>query len=106
MICLRCNYKTLVNQKKTKGEAEKSLYLEKAQKIREQMKCDFETAPNTPNIECLSFDLEKTLPLPRIPTNVIFYKRQLWLYNSGIHSASDDVRHCYVWVEGEAGRGA
>uniref|UniRef100_A0A2H1WU84 SFRICE_036916 n=1 Tax=Spodoptera frugiperda TaxID=7108 RepID=A0A2H1WU84_SPOFR len=54
--------------------------------MREQMKCDFETAQNTLNIECLSFDLEKILPLPRIPTN-------LWLYNSGIHSASDDVGH-------------
>lgn len=70
------------------------------------MNSDFEDARNMSTIECLTFDLEKTLPLPRIPTNVAFYKRQLWLYNSGIHSASNDIGHCYIWVEGEAGSGA
>lgn len=38
--------------------------------------------------------------------NIAFYKRQLCFYNSGIHSASNDTGHWYVWVEGEAGRGA
>lgn len=71
-----------------------------------QMNCDFKEARSLPTVECLTFDLEKTLPLPRIPTNVVFYKRQLWFYNSSIHSASDDTGHCYVWIEGEAGRGA
>lgn len=70
------------------------------------MKRDFEQAQNSPSVECLTFDLEKTLPLPRIPTNIALYKRQLWFYNSGIHSASNDTGHCYVWVEGEAERGA
>ncbi|KAF2902064.1 hypothetical protein ILUMI_04118, partial [Ignelater luminosus] len=46
--------------------------------------------------ECLSFDLEKTRPLPRISTSMVFYKCQLWVYRG----------YCYVWVEGTAGRGA
>ncbi|CAF4889917.1 unnamed protein product [Pieris macdunnoughi] len=74
--------------------------------LRNQMNQDIIDPRNIPDVECLTLDLEKRLPLPRIPTNVAFYKRQLWLYNSGIHSASDDVGHCYVWVEGEPGRGA
>ncbi|KAJ8872466.1 hypothetical protein PR048_026071 [Dryococelus australis] len=40
-------------------------------------------AESNTTIECLTFDLEKTLPLPRIPTNVVYYKRQLMLYNCG-----------------------
>ena len=56
--------------------------------------------------ECLTFDLEKTLPLPRIPTNIVFYKRQLWVYNCGIHNGKQDQGFCYVWAEGVAGRGA
>ncbi|KAJ8874896.1 hypothetical protein PR048_022786 [Dryococelus australis] len=40
-------------------------------------------------LEVLMFDMEKTLPLSRIPTNIIIYKRQLWLYNCGIHSSSN-----------------
>lgn len=77
-----------------------------AEGLRQQMEKDFATAKNNPKRECLTFDLEKTLPLPRIPTNVVFYKRQLWVYNSGIHVASTDTGYCNVWVEGEAGRGA
>ncbi|CAF4947233.1 unnamed protein product [Pieris macdunnoughi] len=50
--------------------------------------------------------MEKTLPLPRIPTNVVFYKRQLWLYNCGVNVSSTNEGYCFVWVEGEAGRGA
>ena len=50
----------------------------------------------------LSFDLEKTLPLPRIPTNIVFYKKT----TLGIHTGSKDEAHCNVQVEGEAGRGA
>lgn len=44
------------------------------------------------------------LTLPRIPLHLVYYKRQLRVYNSGVHSESDDVGHCYV-VEREAGRG-
>ncbi|CAH2217449.1 jg19649 [Pararge aegeria aegeria] len=98
------NAKTEQEQEDAKTERLK--HLERAEMLRNQMNQDFIDARNIPDVECLTFDLEKTLPLPRIPTNVAFYKRQLWLYNSGIHSASDDVGHCYVWVEGEAGRGA
>lgn len=45
------------------------------------MKEDFEQAKTREEAECLTYDLEKTLPLPRIPTNIVFYKRQLWVYN-------------------------
>lgn len=110
--CNRCDMLAMkmtnakTQEEKEQAKAEKSQHLERAEKLRNQMKHDFTEAQVLPTVECLTFDLEKTLPLPRIPTNVAFYKRQLWLYNSGVHSASDDVGHCYVWVEGEAGRGA
>lgn len=50
------------------------------------MKEDLKRANTDEELEVLTFDMEKTLPLPRIPTNIVFYKRQLWLYNLGIHS--------------------
>ncbi|XP_063244846.1 uncharacterized protein LOC134546186 isoform X3 [Bacillus rossius redtenbacheri] len=76
---------------------------EEAQKL---MRTNMKDAKDQPAMECLTFDMEKTLPLPRIPTNVMFYKRQLWLYNCGIHSGKYSKGLCYVWVEGQAGRGA
>lgn len=48
----------------------------------------------------------KTLPLPRIPPNVVFYKHQLCLYNFGIHTAKNDKGLCYVWLQGEVSQGA
>lgn len=70
------------------------------------MKADMKEASTSEKVECLTFDLEKTLPLPRIPTNIVYYKRQLWVYNCGIHSGTTDKGFCYTWVEGKAGRGA
>lgn len=85
---------------------EKETHLTLAENAQENKTKDMKAAENNPDLETLCFDLEKTLPLPRIPTNVVFYKRQLWVYNLGIHSGKEKRGHCYVWVEGEAGRGA
>ncbi|XP_063226904.1 uncharacterized protein LOC134533326 [Bacillus rossius redtenbacheri] len=71
-----------------------------------QLRKDTEEAQQDISSECLTFDLEKTLPLPRIPANNIFYKRQLWVYNAGVHSCKTGTGYCYVWVENQAGRGA
>lgn len=81
-------------------------HLQKAKLLQNQLKSDMQLAREDPSTETITFDLQKTLPLPRIPTNVVFYKRQLWVYNLGIHSGSNDQAHCNVWVEGEAGRGS
>lgn len=85
---------------------EKDLHLEKAEKAQTMRKEDMLAARNQPDMETLCFDLQKTLPLPKIPTNIVYYKRQLCVYNLGIHSGKDNKGHCYVWVESEAGRGA
>lgn len=85
---------------------EKERHLRIAEELRAEMNRDMQKAKDDDTFECLTYDLEKTLPLPRIPTNIVFYKRQLWLYNCGIHVASKDLGYCFVWVEGEAGRGA
>ncbi|KAJ8868533.1 hypothetical protein PR048_030061 [Dryococelus australis] len=50
--------------------------------------------------------MEKVLLLPRIQTNIVFFKRQLCLYNSGVHIGSNGMGYCYVWFEGEARRGS
>lgn len=77
-----------------------------AEDARAMKKQDMALAKTCDHLEVLTFDMEKTLPLPRIPTNIVFYKRQLWLYNCGVHSGKTSKGFCYVWVEGTAGRGA
>lgn len=82
-------------------------HLKAAEDARKLMNKQFEDAKKdeTKEQETLSFDLEKTLPLPRIPTNIVYYKRQLCFYNLGVHN-SQNKGFCYTWVEGTAGRGA
>ena len=71
-----------------------------------KMKLDMKRSKEVEEFEMITFDLEKTLPLPKIPTNTVFYKRQLWVYNCGVHCGTTGKGYCFVWVEGIAGRGA
>lgn len=73
---------------------------------RAKMNQDLLDAAEDPMTETLTFDMEKTLPLPRISTSIVFYKRQLWLYNVGVHSGKQNKGYCYFWAEGTAGRGS
>jgi hypothetical protein len=58
------------------------------------------------SIACLSFDFEQNLPLPHIPTNDIFYLRQLWVYVFGIHDCATNEASMFVWPESIAHRGS
>lgn len=87
-------------------EKECNLHQSEAQNARNQMTQDIKMAKEVNNVETLTYDLQKTLPLPRFPTNIIYYKRQICVYNSGVYSAKKNRGYFYVWVEGTAGRGA
>ena len=70
------------------------------------MKNDLLEAGSNAAVETLTFDLQKTMSLPKIPTNIVYYKRQLSMFNFGVHSGSTNAGYCFVWLENEAGRGA
>ena len=54
----------------------------------------------------LTFDLQQSLPTPKLATNVVFYKRQMWTYNQGIHDCSNEKGFMYMWPESMASRGS
>lgn len=66
---------------------------------------DLERAKIDDEIETLTFDLQKVLFLPKIPTNIVYYLRQLNLYNFGIHVGSTNQGIFNVWLEYEASKG-
>lgn len=96
----------LSTEEQDKLKEERNEHFKNWQEARNQMKDDMQKAKQKDEIECLTFDLEKTLPLPRLATGILFYKRQIWLYNLGVHSGSTSKGYFYVWTENEAGRGA
>lgn len=67
---------------------------------------DERRARSTGEIVCLAVDLEKALPCPHISTGEVYYLRQLWCYNCGIHVHNDGSAAMCMWSEHIAGRGA
>ena len=59
------------------------------------------------HVHYITFDLQQTLPLPKLSTSKAFYLRQVWLYNLGVHliSANTSRGYCHMWAESEGGRG-
>ena len=54
----------------------------------------------------LTFDLMQNLPVPTLTHGSMFYSRQLWVYNFGVHNTTTGSASMYMWNETIAGRGA
>ena len=54
----------------------------------------------------ITFDLQQNLPTPNLNHNDIFYLRQLWTYNFGIHDCVTEQGYMFMWHEALAKRGA
>lgn len=57
-------------------------------------------------VECFTFDLQKTLETPSLSTSVAYYSRQLWTYNLCIYNEVTGQAYMYMWSENVASRGA
>jgi hypothetical protein len=70
-------------------------------------KVDKNAARTSSDTVYCTFDLQKTLPLPKLSTSVAFYLRQVWLYNLGVHALREDKEQAYfhIWTEDEGHRG-
>lgn len=85
---------------------EKKLHLERALAARSKMTQVTSLAQKNSKMLSFTFDMQQTSPLPKIETSVVFYKRQLWVYNLGIHNLKNHDAYMMVWLEGEAKRGS
>ena len=78
----------------------------KAKAAYDRLKQDRQRAQNDPSLNTIAFDLQQALPTPMIPTEIVFYMRQLWTYNLGVHNCSDESATMIMWPENMASRGA
>lgn len=83
------------------------LHLRKAEAARTALQEARTTSKNDPNVYALTFDLEKALPFPKITTrSIAYYKRNMYLYNLGVHELSTGLGYMYTWDETTASRGS
>ncbi len=66
---------------------------------------DQKLAPDSNDTYYCSFDLQKALPTPKMPTNDVYYLRQLWTYNLGFNCFNNKDAHMFCWPEYIASRG-
>ena len=92
----KCNY----CDDNTKTPEEKQLHQEQQKEALLQHKID-QDLPIT-----YTFDMQSTMPLPKVENNLAFYKRQLWLYNEGVHHHTDNTAVMFLWLESEGGKGS
>lgn len=80
-------------------------HLELAETLRSQMADDLEQAKTDNSLEVLLFDFQKILSLPKLSTSIVYYKRQLNLYNFGLHVGSTNQAIFNVWNEMQVSKG-
>ena len=79
---------------------------QRAEQARLELQLAEAEAKTNKELLVFTFDMEKTQLLPKMNTSVVFYKRQLWVYNVGIHTCHDRQGFMCLWTEGEAKRGS
>lgn len=52
------------------------------------------------------YDLQAVLPCPKGEVSSMYYKSKLSVYNLTVCELKNDSTYCYVWHEGEGGRGS
>ena len=47
----------------------------------------------------ITYDFQQNLETPNLQHNDMFYKRQLWTYNFGIHDCVSNQGYMFMWDE-------
>jgi len=103
---LNIKKKVATEEETTVLEAELNKHLNRAKKARQLLQTATSDAKTNPDTLVFTFDMQKNAPLPRLNTSLVFYKRQLWAYNLGIHTCANRKGYMAVWTENEGKRGS
>ena len=57
-------------------------------------------------VDMLTFDFQQNLPMPNLTHSDMFYSRQLWTYNFGVHDCVANRGYMFMWPETTAKRGS
>lgn len=86
-------------QELKKLETEKKLHLSKANVFYSRKREAKEASRRDAKKEAICLDYAKNLPIPNIPTNDVYYSRQLSLYTFNVHVLSTNQSIFYAYPE-------
>ena len=89
---------TANNEERTTVEEKKEQQLLKAVIAYEQKRKDKAYAASSENCVTASFDWQKILQCPHLQTGIVYYKRQLAVYNLTVYETTklrDNLGHCW-----------
>jgi hypothetical protein len=89
---------------KLKFQSELSEHQDKASRASSELENDLKRVKGDKSVRVMIFDLQKVLILPKAPTNVFFYSRNVNTYNLNVHESGNGTFH--YWTEVDGGRGA
>ena len=87
-------------------QSELLLHQRKAERTYHQLREDTALSQSDSDTQTITFDLQQSLQTPLLMVNVVYYKRQLWTFNLGIHCCRTGVGHMHMWHEKEGSRGS
>jgi hypothetical protein len=98
----KLNAKDITDEEKGRLLMQKELHLRKSEAIKKNYKAKAQAG----EVLCFTFDFMQNLPLSHIPTNPVFFSRQLWYYIFEIHDLATNEAAMYTYHEGQAKKGA
>ncbi|KAI4455560.1 dna-directed rna polymerases i ii and iii subunit rpabc2 [Holotrichia oblita] len=101
----KLNSTSVTEEEKAEIRIRKELHQRKAEAFH-RLKRQYKATAQTGEITCLTFDFMQNLPLPHIPTNPVFFSRQLWYNVFGIHNMGTSDVSIYTYHEGEFKKGS
>lgn len=110
--CMQCDqFKMKLNttpsdQEKTVLQQDHELHLRKAEAARKSLDADSKKSSEDSSYYTLTFDLEKSLPFPKLTCQIAYYKRNMYVYNLGCHEPNTGLAFMYVWDETVGSRGS
>ncbi|KAK5648400.1 hypothetical protein RI129_003292 [Pyrocoelia pectoralis] len=90
----------------TKIKTKLELHERRAEKAVQCKKTDIESHKSANDTVVICFDLQQTLLTPLLTTSKVFYLRQLWTYNFGVHNLISGEADMFTWDETVSSRGS
>lgn len=101
----KLNSQNISDEEKLQLSTTRELHLRKAEAFH-AMKRYYREKAQRNEVTCISFDFMQNLPLPHIPTNPVFFSRQLWYYIFGVHDLATNDASIYTYYEGQCKKGS